>query len=110
MKICTNREVNNLRREVKEILDLDLPKSFNRYLIAEDVEIEIINGESYYLRCTVKGTNFLLDLELKETLVLEESYFKSSLREILKVVGSNNLKALYINGLITLSEWEKFKD
>lgn len=110
MKICTNREVRELRRKVKEIRDLDLPKSFIRYLIAEEVEIEVISNNKYYLNCRVRKTNFLLNLNLEgKVLVLEESYFKDTLKKILDTVGSNNLKSLYIYGLITLSEWQRFE-
>lgn len=110
MKICTNREVRELRRKVKEIRDLDLPKSFIRYLIAEEVEIEVISNDKYYLNCRVRGTNFLLNLNLEgKVLVLEESYFKDTLKKILDTVGSDNLKSLYIHGLITLSEWQRFE-
>lgn len=110
MKICTNREVRELRRKVKEIRDLDLPKSFIRYLIAEEVEIEVISNDKYYLNCRVRKINFLLNLNLEgKVLVLEESYFKDTLKKILDTVGSNNLKSLYIYGLITLSEWQRFE-
>lgn len=110
MKICTNREVRELRRKVKEIRDLDLPKSFIRYLIAEEVEIEVISNDKYYLNCRVRKTNFLLNLNLEgKVLVLEESYFRDTLKKILDTVGSNNLKSLYIYGLITLSEWQRFE-
>ena len=110
MKICTNREIKELRTGITEIRDLFLPKSFTRYLVAEDVEVEVISGNKHYLNCRVRKTNFLLNLNLEGgVLVLEELYFKDSLKKILSTVGSDNLKALYINGLITLAEWERLE-
>jgi len=110
MKICTNKEIKEFRTGITEIRDLFLPKCFTRYLIAEDVEVEVISGDKHYLNCKVKKTNFLLSLNLEGgVLVLEELYFKDSLKKILSTVGSDNLKALYINGLITLAEWERLE-
>lgn len=108
MRICSKLELQNLVGSVDltRFNNLDLPSLFLRYLMVENIKISIVGSDPYFILCLINGKGFLLNLEKRDmSLILDEEYFKESIKTVTKHIKSSKLNMLCYLKLINLSEW-----